>query len=55
MYRAIIALCMLVLVVLPVLGVLWLVFASVYYICIGKELARRDEIERRYQTMKKQD
>ncbi len=55
LYRAIIALCLLVFLVLPVLGVLWLVGASVYYICIGSELARRDEVERRYQKLKKQE
>lgn len=54
MHRAIIALCLLTFIVLPTLGVLWLVFASVYYICIGSELARREELERRYQRMKKQ-
>ncbi len=27
----------------------WLLFAAIYYICIGGELLRRDRIEKRYQ------
>lgn len=52
-YRAIIACALLVLVVLPLLVVVWLVSASIYYVCIGSELARRDRIERQYRELKK--
>lgn len=36
-------------VLLPLCVVLWLVFASIYYICFGKEIKRRDMLLRRYE------
>jgi hypothetical protein len=54
LYRAVIACALLLLVVAPVLVVLWFVGASLYYVFRGKELARRDAIEQRYQQLKKQ-
>lgn len=53
LYRAIIAAALLTLVVLPLLAIMWLVGASLYYVLWGSELARRDEIERRYREHKK--
>jgi hypothetical protein len=55
LYRAAIAAALLVFVLMPFLGVLWLLGASVYYVCYGAELARRDKIERQYQSLKKRD
>jgi hypothetical protein len=55
LYRAAIAAALLVFVLMPFLGVLWLLGASVYYVCYGAELARRDKIEKQYQSLKKRD
>jgi hypothetical protein len=54
LYRAIIAVALLLFVVAPVVVVLWCVGASLYYVFRGKELARRDAVEKRYQQLKKQ-
>lgn len=54
LYRAVIALAVLLLLVLPGLAVLWYVGAAVYYIARGAELVRRDEVELRYQELKKE-
>ncbi len=53
-YRAVIALAVLCLIVLPLLAVLWYVGAAVYYILRGAELVRRDEVEQRYRENKKE-
>lgn len=45
LYRAAVALPLLVLVVCPVLAVLWLFFAASWYVLVGQELKRRADVE----------
>lgn len=52
--RAIIAAALLGTVVLPLLLVLWLIGASIYYICFYKELTRREKLLRHYKTYKRE-
>jgi alkaline phosphatase D len=53
-FKANIAFFGVLLVVIPLLAILWFLFASVYYIFMGRELKRRDEVERNYQLNKDQ-
>jgi alkaline phosphatase D len=52
LFKANLAFFSLVFVVLPLFAVLWLVGASLYYVCVGRELRRREEVERNYQLYK---
>jgi len=47
LYRAAVALPLLVLVVCPVLAVLWFFFAASWYVLVGQEMKRRADIESR--------
>lgn len=41
-------------VLFPLLALLWLLGAAIYYLCIGGELLRRDRIEKRFQRRHQQ-
>mmetsp|Transcript_17536 Transcript_17536/g.29561 ORF Transcript_17536/g.29561 Transcript_17536/m.29561 type:complete len:617 (-) Transcript_17536:261-2111(-) len=51
-FRAIVALALLIFGVIPLLAVLWFVGASIYYLCIGPEMERRQRIEAQYRSRK---
>mmetsp|Transcript_6926 Transcript_6926/g.7558 ORF Transcript_6926/g.7558 Transcript_6926/m.7558 type:complete len:506 (+) Transcript_6926:55-1572(+) len=41
-------------VLLPVLTLLWFVGAAIYYLCVGREIERRERIESQYQQQRQQ-
>lgn len=52
LFRSVVVIAMLVCLILPCLLLLWFLIASVYYVCIGAELTRRQKIEEGYQLNK---
>lgn len=49
--RAVVAALILLVLVLPALGILYLACMSIFYIFVGKELRRRETLEHRYQSL----
>lgn len=49
--KAVLSWSLLMTVVLPVLTILWFVGASLYYLCMGREINRRRRIEKKYQEL----
>jgi hypothetical protein len=49
LFRSSMVLFGMIFVLFPICLILWLIGASIYYICIGGELLRRDRIEKRYE------
>ena len=55
MFLLSVAIYLFAIIAIPLMLVLWLVFASVYYIYIEKELRRRERIEAQHSILKKKE